>query len=330
MSDLAGKEVTTIEGLSTHGEHAVQKAWQQVQVPQCGYCQSGQIMQAAALLKQKAKPSDKRDRGGYVGQHLPLRHLSAYPSGHQDSVRPGEGGDRMSDRVQLASRRDFLAGIFSAGAFILGARVVSADQITQASDVKNATWNPNIWIGVNSDGSVVIVTHRSEMGTGIRTSLPMVLADELEADWTRVRLQQAIGSDKYGSQDTDGSCSIRDFYQTMREAGATARAMLVNAAAAQLKAPLDECFAHNHEVVHKNSGRKLGYGELAAVASKQPMPYNSTIQLKKPSEFRYIGKGVPGYDVKDMTTGQAIYGFDARVPDMVYASIERSPCWAAR
>ena len=231
----------------------------------------------------------------------------------------------MSDRVQLASRRDFLIGFFSAGALILGARLVPGEQITAASDVKNAAWNPNIWIGINTDGSVVIITHRSEMGTGIRTSLPMVLADELEADWTRVRLQQAIGSDKYGSQDTDGSCSIRDFYETMREAGATARAMLVNAAAAQLKAPMDECFAQNHEIIHKKSGRKIGYGELAALAAKQPMPYNSTIQLKKPADFRYIGKGVPGYDLKDMCTGHAVYGFDARVPEMVYASIERAP-----
>jgi isoquinoline 1-oxidoreductase subunit beta len=231
----------------------------------------------------------------------------------------------MSNRIQPASRRDFLTGLFSAGALILGARLVPAEQITAASDVKDATWNPNIWIGINSDGSVLIVTHRAEMGTGIRTTLPMILADELEADWARVRLQQAIGSDKYGSEDTDGSCSIRDFYDTMREAGATARAMLVNAAAAQWNVPLDECGAHNHEVLHKKSGRKLGYGELAAAAAKQPMPHNSTIQLKKPSEFRYIGKGVPSYDLKDMCTGRAVYGFDAHVPDMVYAAIERAP-----
>lgn len=129
----------------------------------------------------------------------------------------------------------------------------------------------NVWIGINSDGSVLIVTHRSEMGTGIRTSLPMVLADELEADWTRVRLQQAIGSDKYGSQDTDGSCSIRDFYETMREAGATTRALLVNAAAAQWNVPLDECAAQSHEVIHKKSGRKLGYGALASAAARQSL-----------------------------------------------------------
>ena len=233
----------------------------------------------------------------------------------------------MSARVQFATRRDFLSGVFSAGALILGARFLPAEAAEAQSslDVTKMTWNPSVWVGLNGDGSVVIVAHRSEMGTGIRTSLPMVLADEMEADWARVRVEQAIGSDKYGSQDTDGSCSIRDFYETMREAGATARALLVNAAAARWQVPLDECFAQTHEVIHKKSGRKLGYGELASAASKQPLPHSSTIQLKKPAEFRYIGKGVPGVDLKDICTGHAIYGFDVHAPGMVYASIERSP-----
>ncbi|MBV8834524.1 MAG: xanthine dehydrogenase family protein molybdopterin-binding subunit [Acidobacteriaceae bacterium] len=233
----------------------------------------------------------------------------------------------MSARVQLASRRDFLRGVFSAGALILGARFIPAEmaEMQSGSGVENATWNPNVWVGVNRDGSVLIIAHRSEMGTGIRTSLPMVLADEMEADWSRVRVEQAIGSEKYGSQDTDGSCSIRDFYDTMREAGATVRALLVNAAASHWQVPLDECVAQNHEVIHKQSGRKLGYGELAVPASKQPLPHNSTIQLKKPAEFRYIGKGVPSVDLQDICTGRAMYGFDVQVPGMVYASIERAP-----
>ena len=200
----------------------------------------------------------------------------------------------MNPRVQMASRRDFLNGVFSAGALILGARVLPAAIAETNEDVTKATWNPSIWIGLNSDGSVILIAHRSEMGTGIRTSLPMVLADEMEADWSRVRVEQALGDKKYGSQDTDGSCSIRDFYETMREAGATARTLLINAAAAQWKAPANECIAQNHEIVHKASGRKLGYGELAAAAAKQPLPHNSTIELKKPAEFRYIGKGVGG------------------------------------
>jgi isoquinoline 1-oxidoreductase subunit beta len=233
----------------------------------------------------------------------------------------------VSQRVRLASRRDFLTGVFSGGALVLGARFIPAEaaEAPFSSGAEKATWNPNVWVGLNTDGSVLIVAHRSEMGTGIRTSLPMVLADEMEADWSRVRVEQAIGSEKYGSQATDGSCSISDFYETMREAGATARALLVNAAAAQWGVPLDECQAQNHAVIQKKSGRKLGYGELATAASKQPLPHNSTIPWKKASEFRYIGKGVPTVDLKDICTGRAVYGFDVQMPGMVYASIERAP-----
>ena len=140
----------------------------------------------------------------------------------------------MSD-LRVASRRDFLNTIFSAGALVLAARVVPASARSNELDVTKAAWNPNVYLGLETDGSVIIVAHRSEMGTGVRTSLPMVVADELEADWTRVRVEQALGDEKYGSQDTDGSASILDFYQPMREAGATARLMLERAAAGQWK-----------------------------------------------------------------------------------------------
>jgi isoquinoline 1-oxidoreductase beta subunit len=163
------------------------------------------------------------------------------------------------------------------------------------------------------------------MGTGIRTSLPMVVADELGADWARVRVEQAIGDTKFGSQNTDGSCSIRDFYAIMRETGATARLMLQQAAAAQWGVPETECGAENHFISHAASGRKLGFGELVAAAAKLPMPRKEQVQLKPESEFRYIGKGVPSVDLKDMCTGRGVYGFDAHLPGMVYASIERAP-----
>ncbi|HEY1950215.1 MAG TPA: molybdopterin cofactor-binding domain-containing protein [Bryobacteraceae bacterium] len=230
----------------------------------------------------------------------------------------------MSTRIELASRRDFLGGLFSAGALIFAAGTMP-ELVDAATEVSKTTWNPNLFIGLNSDGSVIIVAHRSEMGTGIRTSLPMVVADEMEADWGRVRIEQALGNKKYGDQNTDGSCSIRDFYDIMRETGATARIMLQRAAAAQWNVPVSECKASVHQVVHTPSGKKLGYGELASAAAKQPLPKKEEIVLKPASEFRYIGKGVPSFDLKDMCTGKGIYGFDAQVPGMVYASIERAP-----
>lgn len=226
-------------------------------------------------------------------------------------------------RLELATRRDFLGGIFSAGALVFAVGLMP--ESSEARDVEKSAFHPNMWVGIDSDGTVTIVTHRSEMGTGIRTTLPMVLADELGADWSRVRVEQAIGDAKYGSQDTDGSQSIRDFYDIVREAGASARLMLERAAAAQWNVSPGECKGDGHVVAHTASGKKLAYGELASAAAKQTLPRKEELRLKTPAEFQYIGKGVPLVDLKDICTGHGMYGFDAQLPGMVYASIERPP-----
>jgi isoquinoline 1-oxidoreductase beta subunit len=163
------------------------------------------------------------------------------------------------------------------------------------------------------------------MGTGIRSVLPTVVAEELDADWKRVKIEQAIGDAKYGSQNTDGSCSIRDFYDAMREAGATARLMLELAAASKWGVPVAECKAQNHQVVHAATNRKLGYGELVAIAAKLAKPKQEELKYKSPAEYRYIGKDVPIIDREDLCSGRGTFGIDARMPGMVYASIERSP-----
>lgn len=224
--------------------------------------------------------------------------------------------------VMLVSRRDFLKTTFSAGALILCARVFPGAALEALAAAGN--WYPGVYLGIEPDGTVIIVAHRSEMGTGIRTALPMVAADELEADWNRVRIEQAIGDPKYGDQNTDGSKSIRDFYDPLRRAGATARLMLERAAAATWGVPVAECRARNHQVVHAG-GRALGFGELVAAAAKQPVPGPDELRFKSPAEFRYIGHEVPIVDLADICTGKATFGIDARMPGMVYASIERSP-----
>jgi isoquinoline 1-oxidoreductase beta subunit len=227
------------------------------------------------------------------------------------------------NRVQHVNRRDFLGTIFSAGAFVLGVQVLPLEG-------KESAWKPSVYLGIDADGSITIVAHRSEMGTGIRTALPSVLADELDADWKRVKIEQAIGDAKFGDQNTDGSCSIRDFYDAMRQAGASARLMLERAAAAKWNVPPAECKAKLHEVLHAASGRKLGYGELASLAAKQPMPKLEELHLKSPSEFRYMGKDLPITDLDDLVTGKATFGYDASMPGMVYASIERSPVYGGK
>ena len=227
------------------------------------------------------------------------------------------------------SRRGFLKGLVSSGALVLGARfypnVLWAEGLPYATRADRATLHPNVFIGVDTDGTVYIVAHRSEMGTGIRTSLPLVVADEMDVDWKRVKIEQAIGDRRYGDQNTDGSHSIRSFYEVMREAGATARFMLIQAAALEWNVPLPECRSDLHAVVHGSTGRRLGYGDVAAAASKLPVPKKEELQFKPRSAWRYIGNGTPSYDLTELCTGKAIYGMDARVDGMVYASIEHPP-----
>jgi isoquinoline 1-oxidoreductase beta subunit len=161
-----------------------------------------------------------------------------------------------TNNVHLVSRRGFLGNIFSAGALVLGSRLITSDAFA-AETVDAAAWHPSVYLGLEPDGRIIIAAHRSEMGTGIRTCLPAVVADELEADWKKVTIQQAVGDAKYGSQNTDGSNSISGFYEPMRVAGATARVMLESAAAAKWGVPVEECKAQNHQVVHAKSSKPL-------------------------------------------------------------------------
>jgi isoquinoline 1-oxidoreductase beta subunit len=234
----------------------------------------------------------------------------------------------MTPTVTHVSRRGFLGTIFSAGALVIAAPLVPGGM---AADTKGAlAWQPSVYLGIEPDGTVKIVAHRSEMGTGCRTGLPMIVADELEADWSRVQIVQALGDVKYGSQNTDGSCSVRDFYDALRMAGAQARTMLEKAAASKWGVPETECRGQNHFVVHAKTGRKLAYGDLVtAAASTATAPQQDAIKLKTPDQFRYIGKDIPIVDLKPIVTGQAVFGIDARMPGMVYAAIERPPVMGA-
>ncbi|HSH16746.1 MAG TPA: molybdopterin cofactor-binding domain-containing protein, partial [Verrucomicrobiae bacterium] len=228
------------------------------------------------------------------------------------------------NQITVVNRRTFLGGLVSAGALVLGARLLPAKLIA-ASDAESAAWSPGIFLGIEPDGTTIIIAHRSEMGTGIRTALPAVVADELDADWARVRIEQAIGDAKYGSQNTDGSQSIRDFYDIMRAAGASARQMLVAAAAAKWNVPASECRTEMHQVIHAQSNRRAGYGSLVGAAAKQPVPKKEDLKFKSPGDYKYIGKDMPVSNIKDLCSGRGVFGIDATMPGMVHASIERSP-----
>lgn len=232
--------------------------------------------------------------------------------------------------IENVSRRSFLKSTALTGGFVLAMQLVPVRQAlayaTGADAMPHGTVNdPHVFIAIDPSGLVTITAHRSEMGTGSRTSLPMIVADELEADWAQVRVVQAPGDEpRYGNQDTDGSRSIRHFIQPMRQCGAAMRQMLEQAAAKQWGVAAAEVTAHNHEVVHAASGRKLGYGALAAAAMDLPTPPVDQLQLKDAAAFRYMGKGnTPIVDLHDITTGKAVYGFDVKLPGMKYAVVSR-------
>ncbi|AFV00972.1 xanthine dehydrogenase family protein molybdopterin-binding subunit [Simiduia agarivorans] len=221
-------------------------------------------------------------------------------------------------------RRDFLklSGVAATGLVLQASITQDALAQTIPGSGKLAF---NVWVTIGTDGRVGIIAHRSEMGQGIRTGLPQVVADELDADWRQVDIIQAIGDEKYINQDTDGSRSVRTFYQTMREMGASARHMLIAAAAKQWGVPAAECGTELHKVVHSPSGRSAGFGELAVAAAAMPTPDVKNLQFKSKDQFRYIGKPVPIVDMEVIVTGKSQFGIDVIRPDMVYASIERAP-----
>jgi isoquinoline 1-oxidoreductase beta subunit len=240
--------------------------------------------------------------------------------------------------VANVSRRGFLQGVAALGGLVLAVGFPSA---TRGADEKKygADGMPNGWVddplafvSIAEDGTVTIVCHRSEMGQGVRTGMPMIVAEELEADWKRVRVAQALGDEKkFGNQDTDGSRSTRHFFEPMRRCGAAARTMLEAAAAERWKVPVGEVAAKNHEVVHKATGRRLKYGELAKAAAMQPVPARDTVKLKDPKTFRYIGKGqLKLVDGNDIVTGKAQYGIDTRLDGMLYAVVARPPVFGGK
>ena len=228
--------------------------------------------------------------------------------------------------LEKLSRREFLqkTGVASGG--LVFAMTLGIPRGVNAAGASSVA--PNVYVNIRDDDVVEIYCHRSEMGQGIRTSLPQVIADELEADWDRIELLQALGDPKYGDQNTDGSTSIRKHFDLLRTAGASAREMLIAAAAMEWGVPVSELVARNHAVHHDASGRSAAYGDLVAAAAELEVPEDVT--FKDPADYRYIGKSMDLIDGVAMTTGTGMYGTDTVLPGMLYASIERCPVFGGK
>ncbi len=217
------------------------------------------------------------------------------------------------------SRRQFL----SIGA-AAGAGLVVGFYLPHSGSARQHTFAPNAYLKIAPDGKITVMLTRSEMGQGVSTSLPMILAEELEADWKQISVEQAGASTLYGDQSTGGSASVRTMWDPLRRAGATAREMLISAAALEWSVPRSACKAENSTIVHAASNRRLTYGELVNKAAILPVPTDPPLK-KDPKEYKIIGQRVPRLDTAAKVAGTAGYGIDFRLPGMKHAVLARCP-----
>ncbi|PYN22771.1 MAG: aldehyde dehydrogenase [Candidatus Rokuibacteriota bacterium] len=238
----------------------------------------------------------------------------------------------MITRTPKLNRRSFVIGSAAAGAGLaLGLKIPFGASVVRAQD---GSPEVNAWVVIRPDDTVVIRIARSEMGQGTLTGLAQMVAEELECDWSKVKTEyptpgQSVKRKRaWGDFSTGGSRGIRDSHQYVREGGATARIMLIQAAANAWNVPASECSASNSVITHKPSGRKTTYGKVAEAAAKLTQPEKPT--LKDPTEWKLIGKSVKRLDTIDKLTGKQVYGFDLKLPGMLNASIKDCPVFGGK
>ncbi len=316
VSDAVGKKIITIEGLSTDGNHPLQKAWIEEDVPQCGYCHSGQIMSAAALLARNPKPTDADIDAGMshnicrCGTYQRIRKAI-----HRASEMMAQGDDPGGAGPALAA---------------------SSRRCTFESEAASGSGEAvelNAFVRIGADEVITISVNHSEMGQGVYTSLPMLVAEELECDWTKIRIEAAPVAEPYYHADwkivqgTGGSTSVSSEWTRLRKVGAGAREMLISAAAELWKVDKASCRAENGVVIHA-SGKKATYGQLAEKAAKLPIP--DEVQLKDPSKFKIVGRSMKRLDTPEKTNGAGIFGIDVAIPRLLTAVVARLPVFGAK
>ena len=273
-------------------------------------------MAAAALLAENPSPTDEDIDAAMIRN---VCRCGTYNRIRRGDPPRSEGGLIMG--TYDLSRRGFVRITGTAGAgLVLGVQLTP--RLWAQGNVAGALadFQPNVFLGIDTDGAVTIWVGHQEMGQGVLTSLPMLVAEELDADWRRVRAVHAEADSRFGAQMTGGSASVRGSWETLRKAGAAAREMLVEAAAREWGVAAGECSTRDGTVVHEPSGNTLDYGALAEAASQLPVPAEP--KLKDASQFRLLRTSAPRTDTPPKVDGSAVFGIDVRVPGMLHATME--------
>jgi isoquinoline 1-oxidoreductase subunit beta len=226
------------------------------------------------------------------------------------------------------SRREFIKVVGFSGGGLFLASFIPLENIFSAPGDEPKIFAPSVYLKIDSNGIVTVIFHRSELGQGAKTGLPMLVAEELEVDWEKIIIEQSDADPKFGNQSTGGSTSVRLNWEPLRIAGATARVMLITAAASRWGTAPENCFAENGFVINKLNNKKLSYGELVEDASKLPVPKN--VKLKDPKDFKLIGRRIHRVDTPDKIYGKAKFGIDIIIPGICYAAVSRSPVFGGK
>ena len=235
---------------------------------------------------------------------------------------------KTTDSLAQTDRRGFFkTTALAGGGFLLGGWL---PEKAVAQEAAAAAFTPNVFIRITPQGAVTLFAKTPEIGQGVKTTLPMIVAEELEVDWEKVTVEQGAVDPRFGGQTAGGSTTIPSNYDRLRRLGAVAKTMLVTAAANNWSVPVDECAAVSGVVTHAKSGRKLTYGELAEAASKLPVPDEKSVKLKNPADFKILGRRIGGVDNEKIVTGEPLFGIDQKQPGMVYATFVRCPVFAGK
>lgn len=232
------------------------------------------------------------------------------------------------DRRAFIKVTAIAGGGFALSYYLKGAEALAPQP--GALDNTARVFTPNAFIRIYPDGTVKIMAKTPDMGQGVKTTLPMIIADEMDVDFNKILIEQADLNPQYGGQSAGGSTTIPRSYEPMRRAGAVARTMLLAAAAQTWGVPVDECHTENGAVLHRPTGRALTYGELALKAAMLPVPDANAVKLKDPSEFKIIGSRIGGVDNPAVVTGRPLFGLDTKLPGMLYAVYEKCAAFGGK